>query len=207
MRRIKDLSGLRFGKLVVVEFVGLTKARASVFRCKCDCGCEKLVRGDHLQSGAISSCGCIVRKQNGLHSSKLYDVWSGIKRRCYNSDCRNYKNYGGRGITVCELWKNSFLAFYEWAMMNGYKENMSIDRIDNDGPYSPENCRWATAKQQANNRRTSHHVDYCGKEYTIPELSQLFGVEYGIFYTRMYRLGFSIDKYIKKYGIPNLNIG
>ncbi len=176
-----------------------TASGAVKWECACDCGGSKAVRGDHLKSGATQSCGCITKTANGLRGSKLYTIWRGIKKRCFLHTNHNYKNYGERGITMCDEWRYDFLAFYNWAISNGYDEGLTIDRIDNDGNYEPSNCRWVTAKVNGNNRRTCHYVTYNGETHTISEWADLFGVETGVFYTRLYKLNFSIERYIEKW--------
>ena len=180
MAIVKDLTGQRFGRLVAVSCVGRTKNGNAKWLCKCDCGGEKVVASWGLVSERTSSCGCIKKEQNqvmctthgesGSHKTRLYGICSGIKTRCYNKRQKeSYKRYGAKGISMCEEWKNSYEAFRDWALENGYKDNLSIDRIDPRGPYSPENCRWATDKQQQNNRSNNHILTFNGISKTLAE--------------------------------------
>jgi hypothetical protein len=160
----KELSGLVFGRLVVL-WLGHSTDRRSKWRCRCDCGCEVDVLASNLLRGATMSCGCLIKEKlaqanlrraevgrvHGMYGSPEYTTWASMIQRCQNSNNRRYKDYGGRGIKVCQRWLASFEEFF--ADMGKRPEATSIDRIDVNGDYEPGNCRWATAKQQASNKR------------------------------------------------------
>lgn len=167
MGNLIDLTGQRFGRLVVIERYGSDRFKRAMWKCQCDCGEVRVIHGFNLTQGKSKSCGCLKVQQtilchtsHGMSKSRLYNTWQNMNRRCRDPKVHNYHRYGGRGITVCEEWRNDFGKFYEWAMANGYDENApymqcTIDRIDNDKGYSPNNCRWADAKTQVHNRSVS----------------------------------------------------
>lgn len=160
MGKLIDLTGQRFGRLVVLERAGSGSNKRAMWRCQCDCGNTIITSSSHLRGGDTQSCGCLhqetfTNKKHGERHSRLYRVWSAMKTRCYNPNSRDYQYYGGRGIAICAEWLSDFATFQNWAMSHGYRDDLSIDRINVNGNYCPDNCRWATATEQRHNRRDS----------------------------------------------------
>lgn len=200
-----DLTGQKFGRLTVIERAKdhiQTNGRHIVcWLCKCECGNTCEVRSADLKRGATVSCGCYGKEQRLKASTKhqhthtkLYSVWSGMIQRCTNSKARNYHNYGGKGITVCDEWLHDFQAFYDWAMASGYADNLTIDRIDNNKGYSPDNCRWATRIEQNNNTSRNHLITYNGKTQTIAQWAREYNIPYKRFCQRINQSHWNIEK-------------
>ena len=192
MAKVQDLTGLRFGKLVVLERSANGKYGDAMWLCQCDCGNKKVVRAGDLRNGNVTSCRCLQReesskrlKTHGLSRTRLYKIWRKVMERCYNENHAYYHRYGGRGITMCEEWRNDFMAFREWAMANGYADNLTIDREDNDKGYYPDNCRWITMKEQHNNTSQNHLVTMNGKTQNVTQWCEELDVNRACVYRRL----------------------
>ena len=179
------MEGEHFGRLTVVRDVVVPNNRHKCVLCRCACGKTVITELRYLLSGRVVSCGCakvdFLRKyatKHGLCESDIYHRWEDMKSRCYNKNNKAYKNYGGRGIKVCEEWKDTPAAFAEWAKRNGFQPNLSLDRIDVNGGYSPDNCRWATRKEQQANRRNNIYLTYNGETRMITEWARILGVAF-----------------------------
>lgn len=184
--------------------------KRQTFICLCECGNITIAERSNILSGRVRSCGCYKKEYlktthstHGRAHCRLYNVWASMKRRCYTPNECSYKNYGGRGIKICDEWKDDYSAFEKWAYANGYDENAkirecTIDRIDYNGNYEPSNCRWATWDEQQANRRDIVIIHYNGKDYTMQELSKILGVNYGTLYHRIKYSKLSEDKKFHK---------
>lgn len=204
MGAFKDLTGRRFGRLTVEERAGNRNGHAT-WLCRCECGNTKVITGASLTAGKTRSCGClhqdVTREKNkdktthgGTHT-RLYSIWRGMKKRCLLKTHKAYKNYGGRGITVCEEWMD-FQKFEKWATENGYDDKLTLDRVDNNGGYGPNNCRWRTQKEQALNRRTNHYISYGGETKTISEWEETLGMRRGTIVSRL-SMGWTTEQAIE----------
>lgn len=198
-----DLTNQRFGKLLVIgrdmETEGI-KSRELRWICKCDCGGQKTIVSYSLRKGITQSCGCLQVENcrrigqittHGMSGTVEHMTWASMKQRCSNPTAVGYENYGGRGIRVCDRWENSFENFYT-DMGPRPSELHSIERENNDGNYEPNNCFWKTDKEQSNNRRSNHFVEYDGRKLTISQLADLKGLKYSTVAQRIHR-GWSVD--------------
>lgn len=198
MSKFTDLTGMSFGRLTVISRAE-NRGAYVMWNCKCSCGNSVVVRTSNLKNGHTKSCGCfhadaasLANTKHGMSSSRLYRIYQHMIGRCTNSNESGYENYGGRGISVCKEWSESFESFLEWAMSNGYDDRLSIDRIDHNGNYCPDNCRWATSKQQANNMRSNRILEYDGESRTLSEWADIYEMPYGLLDSRIFR-GWSVE--------------
>ena len=195
-RNLKPIikAGDKYNRLTAIKFSHKAKTNQH-WLFKCDCGNEKIISVSYVKSGATKSCGCL-RKNNGrkiIHGktgTKIYKCWCSMKRRCLDKNRKDYKHYGGRGITVCHKWLK-FINFYK--DMGEKPKGLTLDRIDNNGDYCKENCRWATRKEQQNNRRDNYLITYKGKTQTINQWAERLGISRGVIFWRI-KKGWSIKK-------------
>lgn len=189
--------GKRFGKLTVIgKSEGRAKNGTIKYICQCDCGNTSIIRGDHLRSGETLSCGCLIKKygitkytkegQSTLNQ-RLYAIYDKMKQRCYNKNNSAFKYYGSRGIKIYQPWLNDFMIFYNWAVNNGYSDNLTIDRINVNGNYEPNNCRWTTYEEQNNNTRRNVQITYDGKTQSVSQWSRELNIPINRIYYRHYK--------------------
>ena len=197
----KDISGQRFGRLTAIKkdhscWDKEKKVSRNFWLFKCDCGKEKAIDKYSVLRGLTQSCGCLGDEKrierntkHGLFGTekRLYGCWQDMKNRCYNPNRKKYQIYGARGIIVCDEWKNDFKCFYDWARRNGYKDNLTLDRIDVNGNYCPENCRWATLKEQANNTRKNKKITINGITKNLQEWLDICKISHGSYYYRIHK--------------------
>ena len=192
MSKLQDLTGQRFGRLTVLsrelDYVTPKGQHKTCWKCKCDCGNYKITTATALKTGTTSSCGCYgmenrilyghLNAKHGGFGTRLYRIYRGMWQRCYDKNEKQYMRYGYRGVDMCEQWlgEHGFENFREWSYQNGYKETLTIDRIDNSKGYSPENCRWATVMEQQNNRDCNVFLEANGERHTLAEWSRITGI-------------------------------
>lgn len=192
-----DITGRKYGRLTVISRI---PNRQSYWLCRCDCGNEKEIHSGNLTSGRQVSCGCYgaeARKLNRTHGetkTRLYQIWGNMKSRCYNPNVFSYYRYGARGIKVCEEWKKSYDAFREWALKTGYNDDLTIERKDVNKDYCPENCRWATWEEQANNKANSRFVEFKGEIHTVAEWARSLGMDHRALWDRLFVQNWSVER-------------
>lgn len=189
--------GTRFGRLTVIGVNHKGTDRKYYYDCLCDCGNRCIVRSNSLTTGNTKSCGCMVKEsknvKHGMKHTRLYGIWCGMRDRCNNEKNPAYKRYGGKGITVCKEW-NEFISFYKWSMSNGYNESLSIDRINVNGNYEPSNCRWATPKEQSDNKSCNIIIELNGKKQDLQQWCDELGFNRSTINTRVRMCGWSYEK-------------
>lgn len=202
MSKLIDLTGQKFARLTVLQRVENDKKQNSQWLCNCVCGNNIIVRGYHLKSGRIKSCGCLqketgyMNKKHGMCETRLYKIWTGIKTRCTNKNEISYKRYGARNIKICAEWKDNFSSFYEWAINNGYADNLTIERINVNGNYEPHNCTWIPSEQQAQNRTTSKLINIDNTTHCLKEWARIYNIKYTCVTERI-RRGWGVEKALK----------
>lgn len=202
MPKFIDMSGNKYGRLTAIRRVENSNREQTMWLFKCDCGKEIVANGFSVRSGHTTSCGCrlsevtaSLKYSHGMARTRIYRTYQHMKERCINQDDKSYWRYGGRGIKICDEWlgESGFDNFNNWSILNGYNENLTIDRIDVNGNYEPSNCRWATWRTQANNKRNNRYITYDGTTKTLSEWSQQFGIGEATIRARLNR-GWDIDK-------------
>lgn len=195
MKKSKNLIGMKFGELTVTILDEQSSAKHKKWLCECSCGNQTSVFETNLKQGATTSCGCKSSRNNayklkeintthGLSRSKIYHVYHTIKNRCYKETSNIYDDYGGRGIFMCDEWLDNFKSFYDWAILDGYKEGLTIERIDVDKGYEPSNCKWIAQSEQPKNRRNTIFATINGVTRTLSEWSEVSGIKYDTIYKR-----------------------
>ena len=194
MGALIDLTGKRFNKLTALNRKGTSNDGQAMWECVCDCGETSVVDSKSLRKGGTKTCGCSRREPrpnrltHGECATRLYSIWSNMKNRCHGTgNADNFKYYGGRGISVCDEWRNSYEAFRDWATTSRYSDELTIDRIDNDGDYCPDNCRWVPLREQFLNRRSAHNITFDGRTLSVQQWAKLIGVSHSTIISRKKR--------------------
>ena len=174
-----NMIGKKYGRLTVLEQRGIDQRGEYLWLCRCDCGNMVVRKGHDIRTGRTKSCGCIHQEsitKHGMSDTRLYSIWHAMNQRCFNANNSRYANYGGRNITVCDDWRDSFETFRDWAMANGYRDDLTIDRIDVNGSYSPGNCQWITNKEQQNNRRNNRMIEFNGEKKSLQQWAEKLNI-------------------------------
>jgi hypothetical protein len=200
-----DMKGIRYGRLLAIRPVGVSGSQV-VWEFKCDCGNTVQIKGATVRRGGSKSCGCLRREltaalhyRHGMKHTAVWRAWASMKSRCLSPTHHAYKNYGGRGIGICEEWKNSFEAFYR--DMGDCPKGLSLDRIDNSKGYEPGNCRWATRKQQLRNTRVNRYATGFGKTLLLCEWAEIFGVRQSAIFQYLKREGNTLEGFAERRGL------
>lgn len=202
----RDLTGMKFGEWTVLEKIGSNKNQKIEWKCRCSCGNAGVITTSQLISGKSKCCkDCAYKivgnknRKHGMSEDRIYKIYTGMKIRCYDENIEHFDKYGGRGIKICDEWlgDKGFENFYKWAMANGYKEGLTIDRINVNGNYEPSNCRWVAKKEQANNRRTNVFITVDGVKMTTAQAAEKYGVKYETLRSRI-KSGYSPDIAVRK---------
>lgn len=199
-----DITGNKYGMLTVMHRTENAPRGVARWECKCDCGNIVIVRGGNLKNGAVKSCGCLKsisnksRSTHDMSGTRLYQSWINMKRRCYYKAHPAYKDYGARGIKVCDEWRNSFKNFAEWSLANGYTDNLTIERVDNDKDYEPYNCKWVNLGDQANNRRSNVKITYNNETHNLSEWCKRLNKDYALVYNRIHKNKWDFERAISE---------
>lgn len=195
--RVKVEQGKTYNHLKAIAFSHMDENQNQIWLCECDCGNKYYVKASSLVSGHTKSCGCRqhyhTNYKHGLSDSRLFNIYYKMIERCYKPSVSTYKNYGAKEIMVCDEWRNDFIAFAVWSLQNGYSDDLSIDRIDNNKGYSPDNCRWVSMKEQQNNRTNNRWLSYNGETHTMSQWADITGISEATIYARL-KLGWNIEK-------------
>jgi hypothetical protein len=200
MGKLNELTGKKYGRLTVIERSGSTAQKKALWRCRCDCGNEVVVVGSHLLNGNTHSCGCYKRdvtsermSSHGKSGSRLHHIWKNMRQRCANPHKPDYKYYGGRGIVVDDIW-NDYEVFEKWAIESGYTDALTIDRIDVNGNYCPDNCRWVSMTEQARNMSRNRIITYNGESHCLSEWGEILGISAKVLGLRINTYGWSVER-------------
>lgn len=197
MAKAKDLAGKRFGRLKCIKIAKKRfKGERIRWVCECSCGNSVEIFSENLLSGNTKSCGCLSHERiasHGMSNSRIYQLWSQMKQRCNNENNLHYKNYGGRGIKLCDDWI-SFKSFYDWAILNGYGDRLTIERLDNDKGYSSDNCTFVTKSEQSKNRRVNYRVNINGSVMCLYDACKHLNIDYSLVQNRIKNLNWPVDK-------------